>query len=132
MSDENNDIPVPSRLSKIESVLEKVVGFMDTAAPFLAAIPGAGQVVTVADGVGHVDEEVLHVVDGEHNAPEVDAAALAAGNISKSTGNPVLDARIASIEALLFAAIPVVKMIAKQFGHDTPELTVPEVPTIAG
>jgi hypothetical protein len=129
MSDAENSIPVPERLSKIESILEKVTGFLDTAAPFLAAIPGAGPVVSVVDGVGHVAEEVFKVAEG--NAPEVDSAALAAGQISKSTGNPTLDARIASIEALLFAAIPVVKMVAKQFGHDTPELAVPEVPAIS-
>lgn len=124
MAEQDTTIPVPDRLGKIESVLEKVLGFMDAAAPVLGMVPGAAPVIAGVEAVGHVADELMHAADG---SGAVDSAALAAGQISRSTGDSALDARLAAIEALLYAAIPVVKLVAKQFGHDTPELAVPAV-----
>lgn len=130
MSDAENaqDIPVPTRLSNVENVLEKILSMLGAASPVASLIPGAGPIIAAVEGVGTAVDEVLHEFDPANNATGVDAAALAAGQITKSTGDPALDMRLAEIEMLLHAAIPVVKTIAKHFGIDLSALEIAPQP----
>lgn len=128
---DNTALPVPARLAQVESVLQTITGTLDRFGSVLASlIPATAPVVAGVDAVGHVAEEVL---DAFERGATVDAAALAAGSITKSTGNPTLDARLAEIETLLVAAIPVIKYLANEFGltFDAPTAAPMTVTAIA-
>ena len=115
---ETSAIPVPHRLDAIETVLQTITGTLDKLGGVVSAlIPAAAPVVATVDAVGHVAEEIIDRVQGD--VPTLpNAAALAAGQISKSTGNASLDARLSQIELLLDAAVPVLRYLAPQFGME--------------
>lgn len=120
---ETGTVPVPHRLDKIESALELVTGTLDRFGALISGlIPAAAPVVAGVDAVGHVAEGVINTIEGTTSA---DAAALAAGQISVSTGNPALDARLIQIESILSAAVPLLRFVAKEFGESF------DVPTAA-
>lgn len=125
MENAENEIPVPTRLSALETGLEKILSLLSHVAPVAAFIPGATAVVTGVEAVGTVIDEVLHDIDGTQS---IDPAALAAQGISKSTGNEALDTRLGEVEMLIHALIPVVKAIAKHFGVDLSALEVTAQP----
>lgn len=125
MENAENEVPVPTRLSRLESMLESILGALNTAAPIASLIPGAAPVIAGVEAVGTVAVELMRDVDGSGT---VDAAALAAGNISKSTGDASLDARLAEIESLVHAALPILKTIAKHFGVDLSALEIEAKP----
>lgn len=124
MKNAENVVPEPTALARIESLLEKVVGALGMAQPVISMIPGAAPVAAVITGVATVADEVLRQVDGDPTNDTVDAAALAAGKIAQSTGNPLLDQRLAMIESLVVAAVPIIKEIAKHLSVDTSSLVI--------
>lgn len=110
-------VPIPHRLDRLEAMLETVTGTIDKLGPILAAfIPAARPVVAVASAVGHIADEVIDTIQGENVG--VDAAALAVHGITKSTGDATLDARLATIEAVIMEAVPLLRFLAKEFGMD--------------
>lgn len=111
---ETGALPVPHRLSAIESTLAVITGTLDKLGPILSAlIPASAPFVAGVDAVGHVAEEVIETLDGSGT---VDAASLAAHGLTKSTGNVAMDTRLMQIETVLVAAVPVLKYIASEFG----------------
>lgn len=125
MDNTQNDIPLPQRMGNLEAMLHSVVNTLDVLKPFLAGIPVVGTAVVAADAVGHVVEAVVDIAQGENTT---DAAALAAGNISVSTGDTSLDARLMQIETFIAAAAPLLKAIAHHFGFDAPAPFVAPAP----
>jgi hypothetical protein len=127
---ESVDLPIPQRISALEKTIESFLGkfthILDMAAPVAAFVPGVGAVVTEVDAAAHFAEKLLDVVDGG----TVDAAALAAGQISTSTGDSVLDSRLAKIESMLAMVWPVVAAIGKEFGFELPSEHAPAADVI--
>lgn len=112
----SSSVPVPHRLDAIERVLEGITGTLDKIGPILSAfIPAAAPFVAGVDAVGHVAEGVITTLEGGNS---VDAAALAASQLTKSTGNASLDARLVAIEEIINAAIPLLKYVAGEFGME--------------
>lgn len=119
-------VPLPHRLSALESALEKVTGVLDRFAPIIdSLVPVAAPVVNGVDAVAHVAEGAIQAFEGFAGT---DAAALAAGQLAKSTGNASLDARLVQIEGVIAAAVPLLAYVAKEFGLDfTPTAPAPMV-----
>lgn len=122
---DNSEIPLPQRMGNLESMLHSVVSTLDALKPFLSSLPVVGTAVTVADSVGHAVGGLVDIAQGQTGA---DAAALAAGTLSISTGDPVLDGRLAQIEMYIAAAAPLLKVIAHHFGFDAPAAFVVAAP----
>lgn len=125
--DNQNEIPLPTRMSKLESMLESVVGTLDTFKTLLSGVPVVGNVIAQADNVGHA---VIGVVDLIEAKTTPDAASLAAGSIAISTGNPTIDARLLEIETFIASAAPLLAVIARHFGLDAPAASTPAAPMV--
>lgn len=123
-------VPLPARLDKIEGVLQVVTGTLDKLGGVISAlIPTAAPIVAGVDAVGHIAEGAIDAFEGKTTT---DAAALAAGSIAKSTGNPTTDARLSEIEVLLTAAVPVLQYLAQQFGLEfAPATAAPMTAAVA-
>lgn len=123
----NNEISVPNRLMALERGIEKILAMLELGSPVLDLIPGVAPVIAGVEAVGHIADDVLRQIDNDP-LNNVDTAALAANQISKSTGNEVVDMRLAAVEAMLNAALPVLKMVVKHFGVDTSILDIAPTP----
>lgn len=121
MDNAQNEIPLPQRMGNLESMLHSVVNTLDALKPLFGSLPVVGTALTTADAVGHVVERVVDLAQG-------DAAGLAASNISASTGDTALDARLMQIETFILAAAPLLKVIAHHFGYDAPAAYVVAAP----
>jgi len=102
-----------TKVEGIEAGLEKLFHLFDELKPVAAFIPGAAPVLGIATGVEDVVEKLIDVSGG---AQQADAAALSAGEVANSTGNPALDARLASIETFIEELQPFLASIAKEIG----------------
>ncbi len=122
---EDTGVPIPQRINAIENaierLLEKITGVLDVIKPISGLIPGAGVIVNEVDAAGHFGEELIHIAEGG----AVDPAAMAAGKISNSTGNDLLDMRLERIESTFALVMPVIAAIAKEFGYDLPTAPAP-------
>jgi hypothetical protein len=115
--DENKDIPLPSRMNALESAMQSIMGTLDTMKTFLSGVPVLGTVIVDADAAAHIVNAVVNIAEGKETT---DTAALAAGAIAISTGNPGLDSRLMEIESFISAAGPLLAIVAHHFGLDAP------------